>query len=392
MTSNHRSIAEHTSAPRYLAALAALILCAAAVLVGRPAGAASAETLANCTVQRGGAPRGSYWPMSRLEFENVWSITQGRRITDGKPVLVAVIDSGVNLQQPQLAKVDFAPFIDAVAHKSAASIRDCVGHGTAVTGIIAAQPDAGVSPVVGVAPQARILEIKDTGDDGKGTEANLAYAINAAADAHAAVVNISGGVTSDPSPTLLAALDHARRADMVVVAAAGNDQQSTNAALYPAALSTKYPNILAVSAVDAKDDVGSFSTSGQYVDLSAPGQGVEGLAATQGFTNLNGTSFAAPFVTGTVALLRAARPDMSATQVVRRLEATADPPTAAVPDPRVGFGVVNPSLAVTAVTDDTVTGAASEAPRPLPPRAPAAAPNRHLQHVAVGIALTLLGL
>jgi membrane-anchored mycosin MYCP len=382
-----------------LAAVASLVLTAA-VLCGLPAGAAArpatrvpaaSTALASCTLQRGGAPRGTYWPLTRLQFENVWPTTQGRQVPGGKPVLVAVIDSGVNVVQPQLKDVDYAPFIDATKHKTVPSIRDCVGHGTAVTGIIAAQPSR-ATPVVGVAPQVRLLVIKDTSDDGKGTEADLAYAIDAAANEHAAVVNISGGVTSDPSPALLAALDHARRADLVIVAAAGNDQQTTNAALYPAALSGKYPNILAVSAVDAKDDVGSFATSGQYVDVSAPGLGVEGLAGLQGFTNLNGTSFAAPFVTGSVALLRAARPDLNAAQAVDRIKATADPPSVATPDPGVGFGMVNPNLAVTSVSDDSGTGQPSAAAKPLPARGATAAPSRHLQHLAVGLSLVLIGL
>ena len=116
----------------------------------------------------------------------------------------------------------------------------------------------------------------------------------------------------------------AAAADAVIVAAAGNDQATTNAPLYPAAYSGQFDNILAVSAVDTKDAPGNFSTSGHYVDIAAPGQGYQGLSGLTGFTKVTGTSFATPLVSGAAALVRAAHPDMSAAQVVRRLEATAD--------------------------------------------------------------------
>ncbi len=104
-----------------------------------------------------------------------------------------MIDSGLNLKQPQPQLIDHARFVDAIKRrKDVAAIPDCVGHGTAVTGIIAAQPHSG-SPIVGVAPPARILAIKQTGDDGTGSDAALAFAIDAAAHPGAKVINISGG-------------------------------------------------------------------------------------------------------------------------------------------------------------------------------------------------------
>jgi type VII secretion-associated serine protease mycosin len=364
-----------------------------AAMLGVPAIAPVPAGAVTCPANRPGGPAAdSYYPLTRLGFEAIWPLTEGKSVRTGDPVTVAVIDSGLNLAQPQLHHVDRAPFIDAIKRrKDVAAIPDCVGHGTAVTGIIAAQPRGG-SPLVGVAPQARILAIKQTGDDGTGSDAGLAYAIGAAADAGAEVINISGGTYDKNNAAVLAAVRSAAAADAVVVAAAGNDQATTNAPLYPAAYSGDFDNILAVSAVDTKDAPGNFSTSGHYVDIAAPGQGYQGLSGPSGFTKVTGTSFATPLVSGAAALVRAAHPDMTAAQVVRRLEATADPPPGAVPDQAVGYGVVNPYLAVTSVTDDGVRPSSTPSASALPARAAAKPEDRTLQHVAVGVSLVLFGL
>ncbi len=372
-------------------------LLAIAVLAGSwlaaPANAPAAAAVVTCPASRPGGPAATgYFPLTRLGFEAIWPITEGASVTDGDPVPVAVIDSGLNLKQPQLQHIDRGPFVDAIKRRTGvAAIPDCIGHGTAVTGIIAAQPRSG-SPLVGVAPQARILAIKQTADDGTGTDAGLAYAIEAAVDAGAKVINISGGTYDKNNAAVLAAVRDAAAADAVIVAAAGNDQATTNAPLYPAAYSGQFDNILAVSAVDTKDAPGNFSTSGHYVDIAAPGQGYQGLSGLTGFTKVTGTSFATPLVSGAAALVRAAHPDMSAAQVVRRLEATADPPPGAVPDQAVGYGVVNPYLAVTSVTDDGVRPSSTPSASALPARVAAKPADRTLQHVAVGVSLVLLGL
>jgi len=111
-----------------------------------------------------------------------------------------------------------------------------------------------------------------------------------------------------------------------------------------------------------------------------------------GYVRDDGTSFAAPFVTGTVALMRAANPQMSPAQIRDQLEATADAPPATVPDAHYGFGIVNPYLAVTSVRAETAAPASTAPPRPIPVRAAPAAPDRHLQHLALAVAAVLLGL
>ena len=98
-------------------------------------------------------------------------------------------------------------------------------------------------------------------------------------------------------------------------------------------------------------------------------------------------------VTGTAALVLAAHPGLSAAQVVSRIEATADaPPGVTVPSPAYGYGIVNPYLAVTAVRDDALAPPPKAEAQPIaavPPRPPA---DRHLQHLALGVGIALLGL
>lgn len=302
-----------------------------------------------------------------------------------------MIDSGLDVRHPQLGGMKVLPGTDVIPGYSAHDVRDCYGHGTSVTAVIAAQHIDGVA-FVGVAPDATIVPIKQTNTQGDSANADgIGLGIDAAIAAHAGVANISVTVTT-PTDNLLSAMKRAARADLVIVAAAGNDGQGNNLAAYPAAYSTQFPNVIAVSASDVDDAIGQFSDSGDYVTVAAPGVGVVTPAPYRGYLKSDGTSFAAPFVTGTVALVRAAHPKMTAAQVRSRIEATADPPPATVPDSRYGYGIVNPYLAVTAIREDTpATSTARPAP-PLPARASVPPPDRHLAHVALAVAIVLLGL
>jgi type VII secretion-associated serine protease mycosin len=277
------------------------------------------------------------WPSKRLAFRWVWPLTRGRG------VLVAVVDSGVDGGHPMLSG-HVLPGVDIVNGGGRADT-DCVGHGTFVAGIIASRDFDGIG-FSGVAPDATILPVRQADAATEGTVGTLAASIRAAVDARARVINVS--VTA-PTPTdlLASAVRYAADHDVVIVAAAGNDAQEGNARRYPAA----YPGVIAVGAVGSDGKISSFSETDTGVSLVAPGVDVVGPGA--GGDGLvvggQGTSFAAPFVTGTVALVRAYRPELTAAQVKHRLEVTADRPAArALPDPAYGFGIVNPYRAVTA--------------------------------------------
>jgi membrane-anchored mycosin MYCP len=360
-----------------------LLLSAATVPFSGPGGVPQASEVA-CTIKRGGPLTSAPWPRTRLAFQRAWGAAPGRGVT------VAVIDSGLEKPGP-LAAMHTRTGYNVL--DDSRETHDCANHGTAVAAIIAAPAVPG-SRFVGVAPEATILPIKQSNGE---TQANgtaaIAAAIRLAIAARAQVANLSVSVTT-PTPALRAAVRAADRAGLVLVCAAGNDGQGNNLPTYPAAYSPRFPNVIAVSATDANDAAAPFTQTGSYVDLAAPGLDVPVPASGGGFLKAQGTSFAAPYVTGTVALMLSADPSLRGhpDRVRRRLEATADAPPATVPDKAYGYGIVNPYLAVNAVVDDAAPTVAPAPAAPLPaPTAPAAA-DRHLQHVALGAAAALLGL
>lgn len=154
----------------------------------------------------------------------------------------------------------------------------------------------------GIAPGVTIMPIKEQqAADQSGTN-HIAEAIAAAVAAHVKVLNISI-TTPVPTPDLEHAMASAAAADIVVVAAGGNDGGTGNEPAYPAAYSPRFPNVLAVSATDAADAVQSTFTTGSYINIAAPGNGVEIPMPKRGYlANQVGTSYAAPIVAGTAAL------------------------------------------------------------------------------------------
>ncbi|MEV4347914.1 type VII secretion-associated serine protease mycosin [Actinoplanes sp. NPDC049596] len=265
----------------------------------------------------------------------------------GKGVRVAVIDSGVDGAHPQL-RGHVAPGADFL-HGDDNGRQDCNGHGTAVASIIGAMParDTGFQ---GLAPDAAIIPIriseqqeidgKAVGD--KGTPAQFAQAIDLAVTQDADVINISLVMTSD-NTAVRAAVARAIRAGIVVVAAAGNNAGNGNPDPFPA----KYPGVIGVGSVKADGSIAEYSQHGDYVDLVAMGDGVTVAARGGGHTTLQGTSFAAPFVSATAALLKQRFPGITPGQVRQRLIATTDPAPGGSVSSEYGFGLLNPFRALT---------------------------------------------
>lgn len=191
----------------------------------------------------------------------------------------------------------------------------------------------------------RCANTDDPKKDDALTPESMATGIRAAVDGGARVINISAS-TAEQNPQLAAAIDYAASHDVVVVASAANSAKKGDPVTYPAA----YPSVIAVGAVDESGQHAEFSQTGPFVSLVAPGVDVLGLGpGGPGQWQGQGTSYSAPFVTGTAALVRAYRPALSAAQVKHRLLATAAHPAARLPDPALGWGMVNPLSAVTAV-------------------------------------------
>lgn len=323
------------------------------------------------------------WAQQRLDFERVWPLTRGAG------VVVGVVDTGVDASQPFL-RDHVLPGADV--KNGGAADTDCVGHGTVVAGIIAGQRESGTG-FAGVAPDVTIYPVREANTTGDGTTGDLANAINAAVRAGAKVINVS--IVSDENSTFVRdAVDNALARDVVVVAAAGNDFGKGNPMEYPAA----YPGVLAVGATDANDQRAQFSGTDSNVavvapgsDIIGPGAGGSGLVTAQ-----NGTSYATPFIAGVAALVRSYHPELTAPQVIHRIEVTADHPAVTkLPDPQLGWGVVNPYSAVTAVLPEehVSPNAAPPVLRLSDPRTPTA-DNTPLviAAVAIGGAVVLAGL
>ncbi|HZC63615.1 MAG TPA: S8 family serine peptidase [Streptosporangiaceae bacterium] len=297
-----------------------------------------------CPPQLGAATlRDEPWAQRALDMAGAWAVSQGHGIT------VAVVDSGVDYG-PQLAGRVSA--IDLTGQGP----RDCVGHGTAVASLIAAS-DARARgiPFYGVAPAARILSVKvNTGETG--FSRLLAQGIRDAATAGAQVINVSVQ-TAVSSSALRSAVVFAQRRDAVVVAAAGNDNPGSGVGpYYPAS----YPGVISVGAVDQAGTLASYTDRKTRVSVTAPGANVAS-AWPGGYNPANqGTSFAAAFVSGVTALVRAAYPRLTAVQVIRRVEATADGPAGA----HTGAGLVNAVQAVTGVLPEPAVSPAA-APQPV---------------------------
>ncbi|WP_201753856.1 type VII secretion-associated serine protease mycosin [Micromonospora rubida] len=334
-----------------LFAWVALAVLSAPALPSGPAGAAPST---RCTSPSQQLLPAVPWTHRRLDPTRVWPLTRG------EGVLVAVVDTGVDASVPQLAG-RVRPGTDVVNRTGSAN-DDCYGHGTFVAGIIAAQPRSGTG-MVGLAPGAMILPVRQANGPSDGTASTLARSIRVAADAGASVINVSAS-SFFPSEELRAAVEYAAERDVLLVAAVANEAQQGNPVAYPAA----YPQVLAVGSVGPDGQRSEFSEVGAYLDLVAPGVDVVSLSrAGVGHLVDSGTSYATPFVAAAAALVRSYHPRLTAAQVKRRLELTADHPGTTLPDPQLGWGVVNPYQAVTALLAEEHDRVAPRPPATLGP-------------------------
>ncbi|MDX3803147.1 type VII secretion-associated serine protease mycosin [Streptomyces sp. AK04-3B] len=345
-------------------ATAAALLATATVLAPPGAAAPAAGKLPysdQCAFPNGDYP-GRPWSLQRVLLDELWSRSKG------KGVRVAVIDTGVDVKNPQLARAvdvkagrNLLPKNlkdedgDPIERGNENGTTDTVGHGTKVAGIIAARPLDGTG-FVGLAPEATIIPVQQNDAEGHGDTKSLARAIRYAAQAGAGVINISQDTSNalKPSPDLERAIDEALARRIVVVASAGNDGLGGNVKeTYPAS----YEGVLAVAASDRNNERASFSQSGDFVGVAAPGVDMISTVPQGGHCSDNGTSFSAPYVAGVAALLKARHPDWTAREIVAQIEQTAER-TIAGHDRLVGWGVVDPVRALT--EDDRPI----ESPRP----------------------------
>ncbi|MFG2038959.1 type VII secretion-associated serine protease mycosin [Dactylosporangium sp. NPDC048998] len=365
---------------RYAMSGLAVLLSLAGCLAADPVAARAPAACPGPVRRPAPAPSGTPWTQQRYDQ------TRLNALADGRGIVVAVIDSGVDARNAQLqGAVQAGP--DQLDGGS--SVLDCVGHGTGVAGIIAARPVAG-SPLRGLAPAATILALRVSelieGEDGgatgrPGTPAGLANAIRDAVARHAQVINLSL-VSYRDDAVVRDAVRFALDNDVVVVAAAGNGAEQGNRTPYPAA----YDGVIGVGATAPDGQRLPTSQTGPYVDLVAPGTQIVTTATPDGWTTMDGTSFATPFVAATAALLRQYRPELTAAQVSAQLKATADGGRAG---PGYGAGLLNPYRALT----EHLGASPKPAAQPLAQTArhPNADRESEARHRTILLALTGLG-
>jgi membrane-anchored mycosin MYCP len=367
--------------------------------------------------QRGGCVTTSVLPgtdpgalnpdQAQLNLAGAWRYSRG----DGQ--LVAVIDTGVR-PGPRLPNVD--PGGDFV--ESTDGLSDCDGHGTLVAGLIAGQP--GPDRFSGVAPGARILAIRSTsarfaprmpGEDQATARVALdvtalARAVVRAVDLGARVVNISAvtclpvGAAVDQTE-LGAALRYAAvEKDAVIVAAAGNNRSGLNPGSacpsnplpdpgrpddprnWAGVTSESIPSVwqqyvLSVGSVTASGRPSEFTMAGPWVAIAAPGENITSVGNADGggpanalpdargqLFPLNGSGFAAAYVSGVAALVRSRFPELTAQQVIDRLTAGAQG-AARAPSNLTGAGLVDPVAALTWDVSGAVDATTAPSPKAL---------------------------
>ena len=266
-----------------------------------------------------------------IDAPEAWQVTIGTPST-----IVAVIDTGIDLNNPDFAgKIWTNPGNDAAEGypndlhgwnfiTNTPNVQDDDGHGTHVSAIIAAVGDNNYG-VIGVDPKAQIMPLKFLDANGNGSTSDAVSAIYFAVQHGAKVINASwGGV--DSSAPLDDAIAYANAHNVVFVTAAGND--GTNNDIFPSfPASYRQPNELSVAAVDRNGNLASFSDYGpSTVDLAAPGVDIISDVPTSidpsGLQDLSGISMSTAYVSGVAALVSGLAPQLTAAQVVQRLDAT----------------------------------------------------------------------
>ena len=314
---------------RVRAGAAGVVVAASVLLIAQPAAADQVRDR-------------EYW-LSEYGFSDAWDTTRGAGVT------VAVIDTGVDgshqdLTGTVLGGTDVSGVGRADGQKP---VGDGSAHGTLVGSLIAGHGHGDGAGVIGVAPEAKLLSVSvGFGVGTSSSDDQIAEAVRWSVDNGADVINMSlTRNTLDWPESWDDAFLYAMQQDVVVVAAAGNRGSGTTEVGAPATM----PGVLTVAGVDQQGQA-SFDASSQgiTISVSAPSEALVGAAPGNEYYEWAGTSGAAPLVSGMVALVRAAHPELDANNVINRVITTARTPGVAVPSPIYGFGLIDAAAAVAA--------------------------------------------
>jgi len=264
----------------------------------------------------------------------------------GSGVRVAVLDSGI------AAHSDLpTPDLGCSSDTYYGTLLDGDGHGTHVSGTIAAKDNDDSTSVIGVAPGVTICTYKVLSDTGSGYYSDIVAALNAIVAYNAAnlgdrirITSNSYGSSGYPGDTVKVAFDNSYDAGILHLGAAGNsgtpNGKGSNC-IYPA----RWSSVVAVAATTSTDARASFSSTCAELEIAAPGANIRSTVPGGGYENWNGTSMATPHVSGTAALVLAANPGWTNDQVRARLQTTAIDLGAAGRDSQFGYGLVDADAA-----------------------------------------------
>lgn len=271
-------------------------------------------------------------PIPQYSAEKV-RLTAAHRVSLGRDIRVAVIDTGMDATHPELAGA-VADSFDAIEEGKP----EAEAHGTAIAGIVAAQQQ-----IKGMAPDSRVLAIRAfSGKSGRKPEAttlSLIKGLDWAALNNARVVNMS---FAGPKDALLQeAIEQAEARGMILVAAAGNGGPKA-ASAYPAA----YERVIAVTASDSDDQLYDMANRGTYVAIAAPGVDILAPAPQAAYEMSSGTSLAAAHVSGIIALMLERKPTLNSEDIRAILARTARDPDHSAARRGLGAGIVDAAKAV----------------------------------------------
>ena len=253
---------------------------------------------------------------SDIQMPSAWHTTTG-----SPSAVVAVIDSGIDFNHPDLANNKWTNQLPSPSGDlngwdfitDSNEITDEQGHGTAIAGIIAAQGDNGIG-VSGVMWRASLMSLRVLDNTGTGDVGDAVEAIDYAASHGAHVINISWGTLGE-SLILKDAIERAMNRGVVVVCSAGNSGEDLDSsAYYPASFNIR--DLIVVASSDNFDQLSSWSNWGRrQVTIAAPGTNVLTTKMGGGYWETTGTSASAPLVTGIVGLMKSVRPWLNSRQI-----------------------------------------------------------------------------
>ena len=330
---------------RTLAGVLAALLAAPAAAVGS-ASAAQADTVRQQEL----------WVLNAINVTGAWQRTHGSGVT------VALIDSGVNRQVPDLTGAvltgrDFSGVSTPPTNPNWGV------HGTWMASLIAGHghPPGGPSGIVGVAPAAKILSIRavtDQGDPGyrryqheseSRVQGHLAAAIRYATSKRVEVISMSLGYQGASRP-VRAAISGALARGIVVVASSGNSGGTTTSVQHgnaPYSFPANYPGVLGVGAVAQSGQPAGFSSNNLSVQVAAPGVRVPAQGRDGQYWLVSGTSPACALAAGVAALIKSVYPALAPALVVQAITATTTNRPDGGYDEQVGFGTVDAAAALT---------------------------------------------